>query len=83
MMNSQTGAFKQSNVERLMNIFTVVIFIAQLALTLSLAILGGFWHAEATAIQEKVTGQDSSLHHYIEFSFSSMVEGLFTFVRYF
>lgn len=50
MMNSQTGAFKQSNVERLMNLFTVVIFIAQLALTLSLALLGGFWHADATAI---------------------------------
>ena len=48
MMNSQLGRFKQSSVEKLMNLFTIQIFIAQLILTLSIAILGGFWHSEAS-----------------------------------
>lgn len=99
MMNSQSGAHKVSNVERMMNLFTIQIFIAQLILTLSIAILGGFWHSEATSItgtgindapeDTKNTNLSSgavpttSVHFYIEFSYSSIIEGFFTFVRYF
>lgn len=78
MMNSQSGAHKQSSVERMMNIFTIQIFVAQLVLTLSIAILGGFWHSEASS---KVDNRD--VHFYIEFGYSSLAEGFFTFVRYF
>ena len=81
MMNSQLGSHKQSNVERLMNLFTIQIFIAQLILTLSIAILGGFWHSEASK-QGGDSGEER-VHFYIEFGYSSIIEGFFTFVRYF
>jgi len=61
-----------------MNIFTIQIFVAQLVLTLSIAILGGFWHSEAST---QVDNRD--VHFYIEFGYSSIAEGFFTFVRYF
>ena len=77
MMNSQLGAHKQSSVERLMNTFTLTIFYAQLILTLSLAILGGLWHSDSSS-----RGNDP-VHFYIELSYSSIFEGIFTFVRYF
>lgn len=85
MMNSQSGAHKVSSVERMMNLFTVQIFIVQLILTLSIAILGGFWHSEATAITSEGNSTDSDVpvHFYIEFSYSSIIEGFFTFIRYF
>ena len=80
MMNSQLGRFKQSNVERIMNNFTIQIFIAQLILTLSIAILGAFWHSEASEISDDANVPD---HYYIEFSYTSVIEGFLTFVRYF
>ena len=64
-----------------MNLFTIQIFVAQLILTLSIAILGGFWHSEASEISEGDQGQ--AVHFYIEFGPSSIIEGLLTFVRYF
>ena len=79
MMNSQLGSHKQSNVERMMNLFTIQIFIAQLILTLSIAILGGYWHSEASSKGDS----EDPVHFYIEFGYSSFVEGFFTFVRYF
>ena len=79
MMNSQEVRHKQSSVERMMNLFTIQIFIAQLILTLSIAILGGWWHSEASSPEE---GQDA-VHFYIEFGYSSFIEGFFTFIRYF
>ena len=78
MMNSQSGGHKQSSVERLMNIFTIQIFVAQLILTLSIAIMGGFWHNEASSKEE-----NQEVHFYIEFGYSSIAEGFFTFIRYF
>lgn len=83
MMNSQQTRHKQSAVEKLMNLFTIQIFIAQLILTLSIAILGGFWHSEATKTVISYSGQEKAVHHYIEFGPSSIAEGLFTFIRYF
>ena len=50
MMNSQTGNLKQSDVEKMMNKYTVTIVTYLLILTLALAIIGGFWHSEASAI---------------------------------
>lgn len=79
MMNSQQGGHKQSSVERLMNLFTIQIFVAQLILTLSIAILGGFWHSEAS----ETTDDDEPVHFYIEFGPSSIIEGFLTFIRYF
>ena len=52
---------------------------AQLILTLSIAILGGYWHSEASSQD----GSEDPVHFYIEFGYSSFVEGFFTFVRYF
>ena len=62
-----------------MNLFTIQIFVAQLILTLSIAILGGFWHSEAT----KIESDNQTVHYYIELSYTSVIEGFFTFVRYF
>jgi len=52
MMNSQVGNLKQSDVEKMMNKFTVTIVTYLLVLTLALAIIGGFWHSEASAVSE-------------------------------
>ena len=52
-----------------------------LILTLSIAILGGFWHSEAS---ETTDGDDGEpVHFYIEFGPSSIIEGFLTFIRYF
>lgn len=66
--------------EQKMNIFTIQIFIAQIILTLSIAIMGGYWHSEATEASE---GNDQPVHFYIEFGYSSIIEGFLTFIRYF
>ena len=51
---------KQSDVEKMMNKFTVTIVTYLLILTLALAIIGGFWHSEASAIHvEGIDGVDS------------------------
>ena len=50
MMNSQAaGGIKRSDVEKMMNKFTVIVVTWLLILTLALSILGGFWHSEASA----------------------------------
>ena len=69
----------------MMNKFTVTIVTYLLILTLALAIIGGFWHSEASAIQDSdVEGVDNQpVHFYIEFGYDSVAEGFFTFVRYF
>ena len=54
MMNSQTGSIKVSDVEKTMNLFTIYIVTALTVLTLVLAILGSFWHAEASEIKEEL-----------------------------
>ena len=50
MMNSQVGNLKMSDLEKMMNRFTVTIVTYLLILTLALAIIGGFWHSDASAI---------------------------------
>jgi len=57
--------------------------VAQLILTLSIAILGGFWHLEATSEVGPSDGMNTPVHSYIELDYSSLVEAFFTFVRYF
>ena len=47
---------------------------------MSIAIMGGFWHNEASETTVE-TGEPA--HFYIEFSYNSMIEALFTFIRYF
>ena len=82
MMNSQSvGALKQSSVERMMNKFTIYIVISLLVLTLTLAIIGGFWHSEASHMQEQ--SEDSDRHFYLQFARNSITAGFFTFVMYF
>ena len=46
MMNSQDARNKQSDIEHLMNRFTIFVITAMLVMTLVLAILGGFWHKQ-------------------------------------
>ena len=83
MMNSQAGGqIKQSDVERLMNKFTVFIVIGILVLTITLALLGGFWHAEASEIKQELENLTQT-HFYIEFSYDSIAEAFFTVARYF
>ena len=81
MMNSQTGSHKVSDVEKTMNLFTIYIVTALTILTLVLAILGGFWHAEASQINEEL--KNLSMHTYIDLGQDQLKEGFYTFVRYF
>lgn len=53
MMNSQVGNLKMSDLEKMMNRFTVTIVTYLLILTLALAIIGGFWHSDASAIVQE------------------------------
>ena len=64
-----------------MNKFTVFIVIAILVLTITLALIGGFWHAEASAIGQEL--EQTQAHFYIEFSYDSIAEAFFTVARYF
>ena len=48
MMNSHKGSLKQSDVEKMMNKFTIIIVTVMLVLTLVLSLLGGSWHADQT-----------------------------------
>lgn len=78
-----------------MNKFTVTIVTYLLVLTLALAIIGGFWHSEASAVSETTILKDDKtmvhvdadagqpVHFYIEFNYGSFAEGFFTFTRYF
>lgn len=61
-----------------MNMFVIQIFIAQLVLTLSIALLGGYWHSQAAEKNDKGV----PVHFYIEFGYSSILEGFLTFIRY-
>lgn len=97
MMNSQMVRDKQSDIEKMMNKFTAYVVTAMLVLTLVLAILGGFWHSSASqeyqvddAASVDAAGQESEevqpgqpVHFYIDFNYSSLIEGGFTFLRYF
>lgn len=42
--------------------------------------MGAFWHSEAS---DTIEGTDEPEHRYIDFNYSSVIEGFFTFVRYF
>ena len=66
MMNSAEGNVKVSDVERTMNLFTIYIVSTLTILTLVLAILGGFWHDEASEINEELN-ELNSVHYYIDF----------------
>lgn len=80
MMNSQVGRLKQSDIEKMMNKFTVYIVTMLLVMSIVLAIIGGFWHSEASS----TTGDGNKpVHFYIEFGYDSIIEGFFTFIRYF
>ena len=83
MMNSQIGNVKQSDVERMMNKFTIYVVTTLLILTLNLSIVGGFWQAEAQIASQDDQVKEMNSHYYIEFNYDSMLEGFFTFVRYF
>ena len=63
-----------------MNKFTIQVFFAQIIMTLSIAIMGGYWHSEASELS---TGDDRPTHLYIDFGYSSIIEGCLTFIRYF
>ena len=83
MMNSQTGNVKQSDVEQMMNKFTIYVVTTLLILTLNLSIVGGFWQAEASIASQDDQVKEMNSHYYIEFDYDSMSEAFFTFVRYF
>ena len=46
---------------------------------MSIAVLGGYWHSQAA--EQNSFGEPK--HFYIEFGYSSILEGFLTFVRYF
>ena len=48
MMNSQQVRDKQSDIEKLMNKFTAYVVTTMLVMTAVLALLGGFWHSQAS-----------------------------------
>ena len=75
------GSLKQSDVEKMMNKFTVYIVTTLMILTLTLAIIGGFWHSNASKASDEP--DERPVHFYIEFGYDSVIEGIFTFVRYF
>ena len=98
IMNSQKVRDKQSDIEKMMNKFTAYIVTVMLVLTFVLAILGGYWHSsaseeyssdasEANIDVEDIKPMDNTdgtpVHFYIDFGYSSMLEGGFTFLRYF
>lgn len=80
MMNSHFGRHKQSDIEKTMNKFTIYVVTMLLVMSIVLAIIGGFWHSEASSTTAKGT---KPVHFYIEFGYDSMIEGFFTFIRYF
>lgn len=88
MMNSQTGRNKQSDIEIMMNKFTIYIVSSLLVLTLVLAIVGAFWHSDASEVVS-VLGKNGEVikerfaHSYIDYGYNSVIEGVLTFVRYF
>ena len=53
-MNSASSRFKQSDVEKFMNQFTIYVVTALVILTLVLAIIGGYWYAEAQEIKDEL-----------------------------
>lgn len=83
LMNSQVGSVKTSDVETLMNKFTIYIVTWLLILTLNLSIVGAFWQAEASIASKDAEVEEMNSHYYIEFNYSAIMEGFFTFVRYF
>ena len=64
-----------------MNKFTVYVVVTLIILTSILAIVGGFWHSNATTDANDMDNEGT--HFYIELGYDSIVEGFFTFVRYF
>lgn len=69
-----------------MNKFTVYVVVALIILTSILAIVGGFWHSSASteaSDPDNMDAGESGTHFYIELGYDSIVEGFFTFVRYF
>ena len=48
MMNSQKVRNKQSDIEKMMNKFTFYVVTTMLVMTFVLALLGGFWHSQAS-----------------------------------
>ena len=97
MMNSQKVRNKQSDIEKMMNKFTFYVVTTMLVMTFVLALLGGFWHSQAskdydpkeysTETEDSNIDDSNSLdkpvHFYIDFGYSSLIEGSFTFLRYF
>ena len=64
-----------------MNQFTIYVVTALVILTLVLAIIGGYWYAEAQEIKDELNQR--STHFYVSPSTDSLIEGIFTFIRYF
>jgi len=58
MMNSQSGRHKQSDVERMMNLFTIFIVSSLLILTLVLAILGGYWSENVKSSSNSLSARE-------------------------
>ena len=97
MMNSQKVRNKQSDIEKMMNKFTFYVVTTMLVMTFVLALLGGFWHSQAskdydpneysTEVEDSniddSNSSDRPVHFYIDFGYSSLIEGSFTFLRYF
>ena len=66
-----------------MNKFTIIIITALCIMTLALAILGAFWHDSASGDTSEVVTEEEADHFYIDFNYSTVTEGVFTFLRYF
>lgn len=76
----------------MMNLFTIFIVSSLLVLTLVLAILGGYWSentkTSSNSLSVKINDNQAGeiikpVSFYIDFNYSALSEGLFTFVRYF
>ena len=65
-MNSQKGDIKQSDIEKMMNKFSVFVVMMLLVMALVLAIIGGYWYKDS-ADSEK--DDNKTVHFYIEFGY--------------
>ena len=72
MMNSQKAIFKQSKLEKMLNLLVIYIVLAQLLLSALLAIVGSVWYRT-----------EDSEHYYLIFDYHVAVNGVISFFSYF
>jgi magnesium-transporting ATPase (P-type) len=72
MLNSQKATFKQSKVEKTLNLLVIYIVFAQIFISFTLALIGSFWYKS-----------EEGDHHYLIFSYHPAINGVISFFSYF